>query len=113
MSVYVTTNGKTALLAAAVANLPSPLPQSKFFYIFEYGYQIYAKVDVVRQEGSLYLVASFDGDRARVQGYYNPSTKHLMVSRDEPHWTIQRRAADWLNTQMIRLPQGVMVGGVR
>ena len=41
MSVYVTTNGKTALLAAAITNLPSPLPQSKFFYIFEYGYQIH------------------------------------------------------------------------
>ena len=47
MSVYVTTNGKTALLAAAVTNLPIPLPKSNFFFIFEYGYQIYAKVDEI------------------------------------------------------------------
>ena len=98
MSPYVNDNGKTALLAVVISQLPDPLPLTPFSYIVEVGHRIFARVEVTHPKfafPSLFLIISFDGDRARVCGLYDPSSKAMKVGPSEPEWDIQRRAAPW------------------
>ena len=111
-------NGRAVLLSSALSSMPQGTPfDASTQWIGEIGQDVFIRAHLTPIHAHrVGIEVVFDGDRARARAFYDPNSKTLTLRPDDfDNWaTHQRRAADWLNSQLLRLhkPDWLRIEGV-